>query len=103
MSAQRGIAGQIDRKRLQRSGDRIFGAISDRRDLPAAEVLQDHALEQVVDLFGLELELDLGVAIDLPRCSKKPTPALNITSFCSGKLSLCFAALSSAACPTEAA
>ena len=58
----------------QRPRDRVLAAVADGRDPPAAVVLQDHALEQVVDVLDVELQLDLGVASTWPSCSKKATP-----------------------------
>ena len=62
---QRGIGRQIDREALQRLGDRVFRAVGDGRDLAAVEILDDHALQQVVDVVGLELHFHLGVVVDL--------------------------------------
>ncbi len=59
--AQRRIAGQVDGEGLQRLGDRVTGAVGDGRDPAAAEVLQHHALEQVVDVLDAEAEIDRGI------------------------------------------
>ena len=51
-------------------------AVGDGRDLAAAEVLQDHALEQVVDVLDVELQLDLASPVTLPpiaRRSRRPS------------------------------
>ena len=61
----RRIGGQIDGEAFQRFGDRVFRAVVDGRDLPAVEVLHDHALQEVVDLIDLEFHFHLGVVLDL--------------------------------------
>ena len=58
----RRLAGQIDRKRFERFGDRLFRAVVDRRNPAAAEILQHHAFEQIVDVLHFELQIDVGVA-----------------------------------------
>ena len=58
---QRRVRGQVDGEALERLADGVFRAVADRGDLPAAQVLHHHALQEVVDVLGLELHVDLGV------------------------------------------
>ena len=70
-SASVGILRQVDANVCQRLGERVFAAVADGRDSSAAYVLQDHALEQVVDVLDVELHFDLGVAVDLAGVLEK--------------------------------
>ncbi len=56
---------QVDAEALERLGDRVARVVGHRRDLAAVEVLDDQALEQVVDVVGLEAEVEPGVPLDL--------------------------------------
>ena len=62
---QRRVRRQVDGERLERLGDRVLAAVVDGGDLAAAEVLQDHALEQVVDVVDVELQIDVAIPFDL--------------------------------------
>ena len=46
-------------------GQRDFGGIADGRDLAAAQVLDHQAEQQVVHVADIELQLRLGIAMDL--------------------------------------
>ena len=51
-------------KLRERLGQRVLRGIRHHADVPAVEVLQDEALEDVVDLRGLEAQFAPGVAAD---------------------------------------
>ncbi len=61
---QRRVARDVDLEAAQRLGDRVLARVGDRRDLPVVEVLEDEALEDVVDLLRLEPQLGRAVAPD---------------------------------------
>ena len=68
---ERGILREVDAEGRERARERVFAAVADGRDPAAAFVLQDHALEQVVDVLDVEFHFDLGVAFDLPGMLEK--------------------------------
>jgi len=72
--AQRRVGGQIDGEALEGLVDGVLGAVADGRDLPAVEVLHDHALKQVVDAVHLEIHLHGGVALHLAGVLEEPDP-----------------------------
>ena len=64
-SAEAGVGRQVDPEALQGLVDRVARAVGDGRDRAAGVILNDEALEQVVDVLGLEPKLDLRVPLDL--------------------------------------
>ena len=62
--AEARVVGQIDREGFQRAVDRVERVVGDGGD-HALLVLEDHALDQVVDVADLEGQVDAGVALDL--------------------------------------
>ena len=60
-----GIAGQVDGEDFERPLDGGVAVVADGGDVAAAQVLQHHALEQVVDVLDGEGQVDAGVALDL--------------------------------------
>ena len=61
----RRVAGQVDGERLQGQFNRLQIIVGDGGDLLAAAILDDHALEHVVDAFLGEGEVDAGLAVNL--------------------------------------
>ena len=58
--AHRGIVGELDGEGVERLGDRITRRVAHRRRR-AAGILDHHALEQIIDFFGLERHLHRGI------------------------------------------
>jgi len=71
---QRGIAGQIDGEGLECLGDRVAGAVGHRGDTAAPQVLHDHALEQVVDVVDVELQIDSAVPLNFAAMLEEANP-----------------------------
>ena len=63
--ARRGLPFRFDGEAAQPLLQRVVGAVADGGDVPAVEVLHDHALQEVVDVLDLELQFHLGVVGDL--------------------------------------
>src|SRR5262249_34699231 len=59
------IVGQVEGESFQRALDRFLAVVADGADLAVARILQDKALEQIVDVGGGEGEVDARVAFDL--------------------------------------
>ena len=55
----------VDAEALERPADGVSAGVADAGDVAAAEVHQHQRFQDVVDLFGLELQQDAGVAVDL--------------------------------------
>ena len=64
--AEAGIAGEVDGEGLQRLLDGRLAVVADGADDAAAQVLQHHALEQVVDVLHREGQIDARGAFDAP-------------------------------------
>ena len=62
---QRGIAAEVDGEGLERLLDGRLAVEADGTDLAAAEVLDNEALEQVVDILDGEGEVDVRIALDV--------------------------------------
>src|SRR5262249_27320315 len=69
------VASEIDREAAQRFFNRILPVVTHDADFPLAQVLQDHALEQVVHVADGELQIDAGVAFDFALALKVADPA----------------------------
>ncbi len=61
-----GVVGDIDAEGGEAACEGLFGGVTDAFDLAFAfgEVEDDHGFEDVVDLVGVEAELDFVVAFD---------------------------------------
>ena len=57
-----GMSRQIYGEALQSSSQRISGGIGHLRDLAAVQVLDHQALEKIVDVFCLEVHIEVGAA-----------------------------------------
>src|SRR5581483_12359114 len=68
--AHRGITGKIDTEALERLVHGIAIVVVDRADAAAAMVLQHEAFEEIVDAAGMELQVDMGIAVDLTLALK---------------------------------
>src|SRR5207302_6089193 len=60
---QGGVCGEVDGEGLQCLVDGVVAVVGNRADVTAAEVLQDHALEQVVNVLHGEGEVHPGVSL----------------------------------------
>jgi len=67
---QRRVAGDVDLEAAQGLLDRVLARVDDRRDLAAAEVLQEQRFQDVVDLVGLEPQLGGAIAAHGPGVLK---------------------------------
>ena len=59
------VAVQVDGEAGQSAGDRLAAIVAHRCNPAAVEVLQDHTLEQVVDVGFGEGQIDAGFALDI--------------------------------------
>ena len=62
--AERRRTAQIHLKTLERMRQRLLAAVRDGGDFPAVEVFEQEALENVVDLLGLEVKFGITVPFD---------------------------------------
>ena len=69
--AHRGIVGELHGEGVERLGDRITRRVAHRRRR-AAGILDHHALEQIIDFFGLERHLHRGIVRHLAGVLKVP-------------------------------
>ena len=70
MPAKVGLPFRLMAKLDERAGDRLAAVVADGGDAPAVEVLEDHALEQVVDVLFRERQVDPRVAVDLAASAR---------------------------------
>ena len=64
MPAKVGLPFRLMAKLDERAGDRLAAVVADGRDAAAVEVLEDHALDQVVDVLLGERQIDASIAVD---------------------------------------
>ena len=87
------IAGELDGIALQGAIDGVVAFVADGADVAAAHVLQDHALEQVVDILDAEGEVDAGLALDLAFTLEVADAAGIKDDLGNGQLRLCHLAV----------
>src|SRR5207302_218928 len=57
------IVGQVERKALESFADGIVAVVANHADLAAVRVLQDQALEQIVEIGSRKGEIDLCISL----------------------------------------
>jgi len=82
------VAGQVYLEALERARDGILRRVGDRADAPAVEVLEHEALEDVVDLVGLEHQLGGAVAADRAEVLEVPDAAAEQDDVADGDVGL---------------
>src|SRR5262249_16562224 len=68
--AESRIAGQIERKTPQCLIDGLMAIVTDGANPSAAEVLEDEAFQEIVDIRGLKRQIDASTSIDFTFAMK---------------------------------